>query len=78
MCFSLLHSGLGLGSEDMTLELAYRWSSIKEKKKKKKTAILFLGKENFLGRDSENRRTECVVFFLVGKNITLHKDSILL
>ena len=57
----------------MTSELAYRWSSIK-----KMTAILFLRKEKVLGGGSENRRTEYVVFFLVGKNIKLHKDSVLL
>lgn len=49
MCFSLLHSGLGLGSEDMTLELAYRWSSIKEKKKKK-DCYFVLGERKFFGK----------------------------
>lgn len=38
------------------------------------TAILFLRKEKVLEGGSENRRTEYVVFFLVGKNIKLHKD----
>lgn len=38
------------------------------------TAILFLRKEKVLEGGSENRRTEYVVFFLVGKNIKLHED----
>lgn len=59
----------------MTSELAYGWSSVK--KTKNKTAVLFL-REKIGGRKSENRTTECVPVFLVGKNIPLHKDFVLL
>lgn len=63
MCFSLLHSGLGLGSEDMTLELAYRWSSIKEKKKKR---LLFCswGKKIFWEGTVRTEELNVLCFFL--------------